>query len=114
MAKDTRDENLDKNLNEKKSHNGFDHDAVNYRNNMEKERGYSGYMSELNMEELKNFGILATGVLLFIYSLGYLQILNWAIMAAAVFFMFYGAIQVSLWSKIVDSYKYIRSLFKRK
>ena len=66
---------------------------------------------DITREELKGFGFLVSGVTLFVYTLGFFQILNWVIMAAGIILIIYGANKSNLWSKVKFSYNYIRQNF---
>ena len=69
---------------------------------------------DITREELKGFGFLVSGLTLFVYTLGFFQILNWVIMAAGIILTIYGANKSNLWSKIKFSYNYIRQNFFKK
>lgn len=114
MVKNPKDQQL--NEEKMKNENGFDHnDSAEYTtSNSYKKNSYAEqYMNNINMKEIKGAGFLVSGLLLFLYAWGVLPILNWAIMAAGVFFIVYGANQVKLWDKMVIGYEYIKSMFAK-
>lgn len=111
MIKDLKDESRQ----EKKSENGFDQDRVT--GDTISKTGKSFYagkaMENINIEELKGFGFLATGFFLYIYAMGWFPLFNWVIMATGIFFIIYGVNRAKVWDKTLKAYHYLRSLFTK-
>lgn len=86
--------------------NGYAHDAHRMESDVE-----SKVMEMANMAspEFKGLLTLAGSLLLLAHTLGYFPILNWALMAAAVAGIFYGANSSNVWSKIKQAAEYIKN-----
>ncbi len=118
MVKDSRDNTR----NEKRVHNGFDHDRLTEQATSQSASRRSGqarsdnkYMSGIDMSELRGFGYLLGGMLLFLYPLRLFPMLNsalnWAFMVAGIVAAVYGANNAQLWQKVVSAYNYVKSIF---
>lgn len=58
--------------------------------------------------ELKGLAILSGGILLLAHTLGYFTVLNWALMAASLGAIFYGANKANAWERIKQASAYIK------
>ena len=67
-------------------------------------------MANMASPEVKGFLTLAGGLLLLAHTLGYLPVLNWALMAASVAAIFYGANSSHLWSRTKQVAEYVKNM----
>lgn len=68
----------------------------------------------ISTQELQGYAFLTVGILLFIHTLGYFQVLNWILMAGAIALIVYGAKLANLWQRTKEVYQYLHQKFAKK
>jgi hypothetical protein len=68
----------------------------------------------ISTEEFQGYAFLTGGILLFIHTLGYFEVLNWFLMASAVALIIYGAKLANLVQRTKELYQYLRKKFAKK
>jgi len=71
-------------------------------------------MANMASPELRGYLTLGSGLVLLAHTLGYFPLLNWALMAASIAAIFYGANSSNVWSKMKQAAGYVKNMSSSK